>query len=41
MFSKREALMKLASVVMAFAVVVPSACIAWFGEPRLPKKLQK
>ena len=42
MFKKREALMKLGMMVMAFAVVVPFAGSAWLvGEPKLPNKLQK
>ena len=42
MFKKREALVKLSMMVMAFAVVVPfNGCTFWLGEPKLPNKLQK
>jgi len=39
--SKKQAMFKLASFAMAFATVAPLSCWTWFGEPQLPKKLQK
>jgi len=42
MFNKREALIKLGTMVMAFAPIVPfGGSSFWLGEPKLPKKLQK
>ena len=42
MFNKKEVLVKLGTMIMAFAFVVPfGGSLGFWGEPELPKKFQR
>ena len=42
MFNKKEVFIRLGALITSFAMVAPrGGCTAFWGEPKLPNKLQK